>query len=70
MSKVVKSSLSGVPKNTHGLGIVRADFTASISDYSIFDTRVDLIIEPFAITWADREKLVDELQAVIDKYLI
>lgn len=54
-----------------GHGSVTAKFEAERYPGSpLLDTHVNLEISPFSITWADREKLVEELKEVIAKYQI
>jgi hypothetical protein len=36
----------------------------------MLDTNVELYIKPFAITYGDKDKLLNELEAVIAKYMI
>ena len=36
----------------------------------LLDTRVEIHIDPFSITWDDRQKLVEALGKVIEKFQI
>ena len=36
----------------------------------LLDTRVQVTVQPFSITWEDRNKLVKELAEVVKKYAI
>ena len=52
-------------------GIIRAQCTAErFPGSDLLDTTVELEIDPFSITWKDREKLLDEISAVIARYRI
>lgn len=39
-------------------------------DSPLLDTRVELTVQPFAVTWKDREKLVKAISKIIEKYRI
>jgi hypothetical protein len=68
--KTAKSKLTACP-NDWGNGHITAEFEAERFPGSpLLDTRVELSITPFSITWNDREKLIEELEALIAKYQI
>jgi hypothetical protein len=54
-----------------GNGTVTGKFEAErFPGSDLLDTSVELEITPFAITWKDKEKLIEELAALIAKYQI
>jgi hypothetical protein len=68
--KIVKSTLTAC-SNEFALGHITAEFeTERFSGLPLLDTRVELTITPFSITWNDREKLVAELEELLAKYQI
>lgn len=68
--KKVKTKLTVYPSD-FGLGDITAEFEADrYPDLPLLDTRVELTIQPFSVTWNDKEKLLEELKAVIAKYQI
>lgn len=68
--KKVTTTLKAYPSK-FGLGQITATFHAErYPDTPLLDTRVELEIKPFAITWEDRVKLLGALQEVIQKFQI
>jgi hypothetical protein len=68
--KIVKASWTA-GENPYGFGQVRGEFEAErFPGKPLLDTRVELQISPFTITWEKRTELVEEIAALIAKYQI
>lgn len=53
-----------------GLTVAHCQAERYPDDPRVLDTSVKLEIESFCITWDDKEKLIEEIESVIAKYLI
>lgn len=67
--RVIKTKLSKC-ENQFGLGKIEIDFETQSYEGELLDTNVDIKIDTFAISYKDRENLINELDKVIQKYLI
>lgn len=49
---------------------ITAEFVAEVYGGPLLDTGVKLEVKDFCITWDNQEKLVNEIQEVLEKYKI
>ena len=67
----VQTTLVEHPEPNWGLGKITAQLTAQrFPGEPVLDTRVVLSIDPFSITWSEKENMMRDLGEVIRRYQI
>lgn len=68
--KAIRATLIST-HNRYDLGTITGNFAANrYPGEPLLDTRVELSITPFSITWERKEELMAELEKVLAKYQI
>lgn len=68
--KKIKNQIT-VGESPWGFGNVTGNFVAEKFEGSpLLDTHVELTVTPFCITWEHRQKMLEEIAAVIAKFQI
>lgn len=68
--KRIKSQFTA-GESPYGFGNVTGKFEAEKFDSGpLLDTHVEIEITPFCITWSTKEKMIEEIAAIISKYQI